>query len=175
MISTPAHAVGRQVIPLVWVDPATGLAIGGFDPVAYFTDGEARQGSGYFETVWGGASWRFTNVGNLEAFLAAPHLFAPRYGGYGTVGVSRRVLVPGNPLIWQIESNELYFFSSVIDREIWNMEREVLASDAATHWAQVMRETVEPRKTLNALADVLPGTPAPEPTEAGDMPDPIDY
>ena len=54
----------------VVVDPHSGLAILGFDPVAYFTDGEARPGRDAFEQAFAGAVWRFRNEGNKACVRA---------------------------------------------------------------------------------------------------------
>jgi hypothetical protein len=59
------------------VDPHSGLAIAGFDPVAYFTDGEALPGNGAFEHPFGGAVWRFRSEGNAAAFAADPDVYVP--------------------------------------------------------------------------------------------------
>src|SRR5262245_17055827 len=50
------------------VNAGTGLAISGFDPVAYFTEGKALFGRPEFELNLDGAVWRFTNEGNKGAF-----------------------------------------------------------------------------------------------------------
>src|SRR3569832_2944925 len=70
--------------PLV-VNPATGLALSGFDPVAYFTDRAPRAGRADLELTHDGAVWRFRNSGNREAFLDQPDTYMPRFGGYDPV------------------------------------------------------------------------------------------
>ena len=50
----------------------TGLAIDGFDPVAYFVDGAPSSGRADLEFRFAGATWRFRNEGNRAAFAAAP-------------------------------------------------------------------------------------------------------
>jgi hypothetical protein len=84
----------------VVVDRNSGLAISGFDPVAYFTDAQALPGKGEFEQVVGGTVWRFRNAGNRAAFMADPEVYTPRYGGYDPVDVARSVAVAGNLLLW---------------------------------------------------------------------------
>jgi hypothetical protein len=54
----------------IMVDWHTGLAIGGYDSVAFFTDGKPMAGSVDFELRYGGAIWRFSNVSNRAAFAA---------------------------------------------------------------------------------------------------------
>src|SRR5258708_37287663 len=66
---------------LVISDPLTGIALYGFDPVAYFVDGEAREGSAGFELKHAGLVWRFLNEGNRAAFAERPGGYMPRFGG----------------------------------------------------------------------------------------------
>jgi len=59
-----------------------GLALKGYDVVAYFTMGKPVKGDSRYSYAWQGAIWRFANVRHLEAFKAAPAKYAPQYGGY---------------------------------------------------------------------------------------------
>jgi YHS domain-containing protein len=59
-----------------------GIAIKGYDPVAYFTVAKPVKGSEEFEYRWQGAKWRFSRAENLELFKAEPEKYAPQYGGY---------------------------------------------------------------------------------------------
>ena len=64
------------------VNSQSGLAISGFDPVAYFTDGLPNAGLPDIELSQGGAVWRFRNEGNRAAFAGHPDVYTPRFGGY---------------------------------------------------------------------------------------------
>ena len=92
------------------VDWHTGLAIGGYDPVAFFTDGKPVPGSPISNCHYGGAVWRFRNVGNRAAFAAQPDVYMPQFGGYDPVGVARGVAVAGNPDVWLISGERLFLF-----------------------------------------------------------------
>jgi YHS domain-containing protein len=59
-----------------------GLAIKGYDVVAYFTLGKPTKGDSKYTYEWKGATWRFANARHLEAFQAEPEKYAPQYGGY---------------------------------------------------------------------------------------------
>jgi hypothetical protein len=59
-----------------------GVAIKGYDPVAYFTDGKPVEGSKAFEHVWMGARWHFSSPAHRDLFIGDPEKFAPEYGGY---------------------------------------------------------------------------------------------
>jgi YHS domain-containing protein len=73
-------------VPVLARDPVNtgsgGLAVKGYDPVAYFTANRPIKGSAEFEYRWQGVKWRFSSAENLEIFKAAPEKYAPQYGGY---------------------------------------------------------------------------------------------
>jgi YHS domain-containing protein len=59
-----------------------GVAIKGYDPVAYFTEGRAVKGKKEFELKWQGAMWHFSNAANKDKFTDNPQAYAPQYGGF---------------------------------------------------------------------------------------------
>ncbi|MEZ5330609.1 MAG: YHS domain-containing (seleno)protein [Thermoanaerobaculia bacterium] len=65
-----------------------GVAIDGYDPVAYFEDGAAIEGSKEWTAEWNGATWRFASAEHRDLFVADPEAYAPRYGGYCAWAVS---------------------------------------------------------------------------------------
>jgi YHS domain-containing protein len=79
------------------VNATTGLAISGFDPVAYFTEGKALFGRAEFELNLEGSVWRFNNEGNRGAFEKNPEVYAPQFGGYDPVAIGRGRSVQGIP------------------------------------------------------------------------------
>ena len=94
----------------VEVNSNTGLAISGFDPVAYFTDGKPMEGKAGLELRLGGAVWQFRNEGNRAAFAAHPEVYMPRFGGYDPVALARGTSVRGHPLIWARIRDRVYLF-----------------------------------------------------------------
>jgi YHS domain-containing protein len=59
-----------------------GVAIKGYDPVAYFAQGKPVKGSKEFEYVWMGAKWHFSSAEHRDLFIKDPGKYAPKYGGY---------------------------------------------------------------------------------------------
>ncbi len=102
-----AWAVTERVV----VNRYSGLAIDGFDPVAYFTDAEAEKGQSDIEAVESGTVWRFRNDSNRAVFLAHPEIYGPRFGGYDPVDAARGKIVAGRAQLWLISSERLYLFS----------------------------------------------------------------
>lgn len=124
--------------PLV-VDADTGLALSGFDPVAYFTDQQPRAGHPDLELSHDGAVWRFRNVGNRDAFRDHPETYTPRFGGYDPVGIARNRSVAGNPLVWAVVGERLYLFYDDADRDAFLVAPARVLADAERHWPEVTR------------------------------------
>lgn len=85
-----------------------GIAIRGYDTVAYFTLGKPQKGKNSFSTQWSGATWKFANQNHLDLFLAEPEKYAPQYGGYCAYGVATGNLVKIEPELWHIVDDKLY-------------------------------------------------------------------
>lgn len=109
MVGAPPAVRSAAAEPIV-VNAHTGLAISGFDPVAYFTDHRPVFGRAGLELRLGGAVWQFCNAGNRAAFADHPNVYMPRFGGYDPVAVARGESVPGHPLIWALVGERLYLF-----------------------------------------------------------------
>jgi hypothetical protein len=80
-IAAPRATTSERIV----VDRHTGLAIGGYDPVAFYTDGKAMPGDADLELTYDDAVGRFCNIGNREVFAAQPEVYMPRFGGYDPV------------------------------------------------------------------------------------------
>lgn len=122
-------AVTERVI----TDRHTGLAMDGYDPVAYFTDSRPKMGRPEFEYRFKGVIWRFSNEGNRDAFAENSDVYVPRFGGYDPIAIARGVAVPGNPTLWVVAHERLYLFYSNDARESFNADvtGAVAAADAA--------------------------------------------
>jgi hypothetical protein len=116
------------------VNPGTGLAISGFDPVAYFTEGKAIFGRPEVELNLDGAIWRFSNEGNRGAFAVHPEVYAPRFGGYDPVSIGRGRSVVGHPLIWVVVGQRLYLFYSEKNRADFLADAGRIIDTAERKW-----------------------------------------
>ena len=133
------HPAAAAALDPVSVDPHDGIAIHGFDPVSYFASDQARQGRPDLEYTFQGATWRFSNDGNRAAFVDHPDVYAPRFGGYDPVAIARGVLVAGNPLIWIINGERLYFFYDDSARAEFAAAPVRIAETAQRRWPDVRR------------------------------------
>ena len=94
-------------------------AIGGYDTVSYFTEGKPVQGRAKFHHFWNGAVWYFSSEKNRDTFIADPVAYAPQYDGYCAWAASQNYKRPGDPLVWQIEDNELHIMVHEGARDKW--------------------------------------------------------
>jgi YHS domain-containing protein len=127
----------------VVVNAATGLAISGFDPVAYFVDGKPKIGRANLELRLDGVVWRFVNEGNRAAFAENPEVYRPRFGGYDPVAIARGNSVPGHPLFWAVDGQQLYLFYSAEARAAFLAEPAAIIERATRKWPAVM-QTIAP-------------------------------
>ena len=121
------------------VNPETGLANSGYDPVAYFVAHKPVAGIAAFELTQGGAAWRFSNEGNRAAFKAHPEVYTPRFGGYDPVAIVRGRSVPGHPLIWAVVGERLYLFYSEEARTAFLADPGRIIETAERRWPEVAR------------------------------------
>jgi hypothetical protein len=123
----------------VVVDWHSGLAISGYDPVAFFTDGKPVEGSANLELRYGGAIWRFANIGNRAAFAARPDIYMPQYGGHDPLGVARGLAVAGNPNVWLIAGSRLFLFYDGDRRDKFITDPNRVIGPADRKWPDVLR------------------------------------
>ncbi|MCZ7657737.1 MAG: hypothetical protein M5U07_07695 [Xanthobacteraceae bacterium] len=132
----PSAAATTERIVTDW---RTGLAIFGYDPVAYFTDAKPTRGLAAFELRHAGVIWRFRNAGNRAAFAADPDIYMPRFGGYDPVGVARGVATPGHPDLWVRAGNRLYLFHTAEDRDSFAKNPAPMIGAAEVRWPDLLR------------------------------------
>jgi len=135
----PPRSVRAATSERVVVNRFSGLAIDGFDPVAYFVDGRPVRGLPDFEAARDGTVWRFHNEGNMASFQAHPEVYGPQFGGYDPVEVARGVTVAGNPMFWLISGQRLYLFSLEATRDAFAADPERFLPESETRWPQLER------------------------------------
>jgi YHS domain-containing protein len=113
-----------------------GLALKGFDAVAYFAVENAVQGSPQYEYAWNGAKWLFANAANLEKFKQNPEAYAPQYGGYCSYAVSKGYTADGDPNAWTIVDGKLYLNYNPEVKEMWEKDQPENIKKGEEHWAE---------------------------------------
>ena len=135
-------STGAATTEWVVVNRYTGLAIDGFDPVAYFVDAAPKAGRAELELRSGGATWRFQNEGNRAAFAGAPGIYAPRFGGHDPIAVARGAATPGHPALWLIVEQRLYLFYSIEARSAFARDPTRAIEAAERNWPELQRTLV---------------------------------
>ncbi|PSH63728.1 hypothetical protein CU103_15625 [Phyllobacterium sophorae] len=153
-------AVGAAAFALSLVQPAiaeefvnTGyfgnVAIKGYDPVAYFTQHQAMQGSAKYSHQWLGATWHFASAENRDLFAADPAKYAPQYGGYCADGVSFGTVTTNvDPKAWRIIEGKLYISYDPGAADGFEKNPTKL-TDSQKHWSDVERTLVTEKVQKN--------------------------
>lgn len=114
-----------------------GLAVKGYDAVAYFTESRAIEGAAQFTHRWRDAEWRFASAANRDAFAAAPEKFAPQYGGFCAWAVSQGYTAPTDPEAFRVVEGRLYlnYNKSVQTRWVEDIPGNIAKAD--TNWPKL--------------------------------------
>lgn len=103
----PAYAYDPAATSSINVDKA-GIAIRGYDPVAYFTVGKPTMGEAKFSAKHDGATYHFATASNRDAFQKEPGKYAPQFGGFCAMGTVMERKFDGDPNFWKIVDGKLY-------------------------------------------------------------------
>lgn len=123
--------------PVNTLGSSDGVAIRGYDPVAYFREGGPRLGKAEFQVSHGGALWRFASAENKAAFEAAPARYLPAYGGFCAYGTSRGYLVKIEPEAWSIVDGRLYLNYDLGVRKTWLGKPKAYIARADGNWPRL--------------------------------------
>jgi YHS domain-containing protein len=115
---------------------ADGLAIRGYDAVAYFDSNNAVEGAAQYAVVWNGAKWLFSSMENLEKFRRSPEAFAPQFGGYCSYAVSKGYTADGDPNAWKIVNGKLYLNYSPEVKKLWEQDQDECIKLGERHWSE---------------------------------------
>lgn len=113
---------------------ADNVAIHGYDTVAYFIDGKAMKGSAEHEHVWQDARWHFASASNRDLFAANPERYAPRYGGYCSMGLAMGEYSDVDPEMWTIVDGKLYLNKADWVQELWRDGQDAYLVASEANW-----------------------------------------
>ncbi len=118
-----------------------GVAISGFDTVAYVNEQKAVRGSAEFSSAYKGASFHFKSAANRDAFIANPEKFAPQYGGYCAYGVSRGYKAATTADAFSVIDGKLYLNYNAEVKTLWAKDVPGYIAKADAHWPTVAKTT----------------------------------
>ncbi len=113
------------------------LALHGYDPVAYFTDGAPRLGTAKFSAKHAGATYRFASEAHLDAFDDAPERYVPSFGGFCAYGVSVGKKFDGDPNQWAVVDGMLYLNLNADIRAVWKEDVPGNIRKAVEEWSDI--------------------------------------
>ncbi len=116
---------------------SNGLAIKGYDPVAYFTVGRAVKGKSQYQYSWKGASWWFTSAANRDKFAADPEGYAPQYGGFCASAMVAGKFIDINPKVWKIVGGKLYLSYNLKYFDAFQRNLSANIKRADRNWAKI--------------------------------------
>jgi YHS domain-containing protein len=118
---------------LVNVD-GDGVAVQGYDVVAYFTDGRPTKGNAANESTYDGALYRFATPEHRAAFELEPRKYLPQYGGYCGYAASINKVSTIDPEIWQIVDGRLILQHTQKAYDLFNADLRANVAKADGHW-----------------------------------------
>lgn len=113
---------------------SSGVAIKGYDPVAYFTVGKPVKGKKEFTVDYHGNKWQLSSAENKKLFLANPYGYIPQYGGFCAFAASNNAIAGIDPRAFTIENNKLYLNYSKRIRKTWQKSKVQRIVDADRNW-----------------------------------------
>ncbi len=115
-----------------------GIAIGGADPVAYFTDSAYVPGTSEFTHDWNGVTWQFSSAKNRDSFAANPTNYEPQYGGFCAWAVSQGYTAEIDPSAWKIVEGKLYLNYDQKIQAKWAKDIPGNIAKANSNWPGVL-------------------------------------
>jgi len=133
-------ALCAQVAPI----DDNGVAIGGYDVVAYFSNVPAK-GDAKITATHEGATYRFASSSNRDTFKKNPTKYLPQFDGFCAWGVgAKSAKFPINPETFEIIDGKLYLFfngpfngSDFNSLTAWNTDQDNLLKAANVNWPTV--------------------------------------
>jgi YHS domain-containing protein len=97
-----------------------------------------QPGKAEYQASWGGVAWRFSSAANRQAFLDAPEIYAPRFGGFDAMSVKARKLSSADPALYVIRQGAVYLFRNAANKESF-LKHPQSFTEADKVWTEVKK------------------------------------
>jgi YHS domain-containing protein len=156
LVAACAATAGKvsQTRPVDELNLQHGVALKGYDPVAYFAEGGPAAGNAATSYRWHGATWLFSTPEHREAFMADPQHYAPQFGGYCAFALSRGTTADADPHQWAIVDGKLYVNNNGFAKKLWDLDRPANIAAGDTNWPLI------PKRPLRAGEQASPASEA---------------
>jgi YHS domain-containing protein len=121
------------------------LALKGYDPVAYFTEGRPMLGKKEFEYPWDGVRYRFASEQHMSMFRGDPDHYSPQFAGSCAMGMSKGHKVEANPENWLISDGRLFVFYPENGPARFQSDPQAIAAAADSNW-QLLKDAASGTK-----------------------------
>lgn len=125
--------------PVAELNNKDGLAVKGYDVVAYFADGRPVKGTANESYQWQGATWQFASPDHRAAFMREPTKYAPQYGGYCAYAVAQGNIVDIDPKQWKIVDGKLYLNANFLAQTLWLINPAGYIKNGDANWRIIPR------------------------------------
>ncbi len=135
---SPSPAYASDFSDHVVNSTSRGIAMDGFDPVAYFTEGKPVKGDKAHRVTYKGRAWVFSSAENKAAFETAPEKYAPQNNGWCAWAVAHGYAAEVDFLEgWFIENDKLYVTWSAEVKDRFMKNKEYLLEQTQANWTTV--------------------------------------
>lgn len=117
-----------------------GLALRGYDPVAYFETNAPVRGLPEYSHTYKGSKFLFTSAKNQQAFAADPEKYAPQFGGFCALGTANGYKVATEPDAFNVVDGKLYLNYNRKVLDIWNKDQAGYIQRANRNWPEVSKQ-----------------------------------
>ncbi len=137
------------ILVFCWVSPLSagefyeknGVALKGYDPVAYFQVHRPVAGSAQYTATYQGSRFKFASAANRDRFVAEPQRYAPQYAGFCAFGMAKGYKASIDPEAFTIVEGKLYLNYSPAVRVLWQQDIPGNIAKADQNWPQVRHST----------------------------------
>src|SRR2546423_4447194 len=113
------------------------VALQGYDPVSYFTKGRPEKGSAEFIATFDDATYWFKSAEHRALFAADPDRYAPQFGGFCAIRISRGEKYEADPQAWALAAGKLYVFGGKEGVPIFRRQTASIIEKANEHWPEL--------------------------------------
>ena len=136
-------ALSGQAAAQAGAGPDPRLALKGYDPVAYFTDGKPVAGANNYELTWDGQRYLFASAQHRDLFRENPDKYAPQFGGACTMNLAAGRKREADPHNWIISDGKLYVFAGAAGPANFAKDPLRNAERAAENWQRLKNAPIQ--------------------------------
>jgi YHS domain-containing protein len=116
-----------------------GVALRGYDPVSYFTEGKPQQGLPTHSYVYKGSTFYFASADSRRLFAENPDDYAPQFGGYCAYGTAQGYKVSTQPDAFAVVDGKLYLNYNRDVLKVWQQDVPGNIARAEEKWPEVAK------------------------------------